>query len=56
MAGDNLLLISKLRLESSVVCGDPCGVAAVWVMIGGKPKVEADSRYNRSCSLGHLGN
>lgn len=32
--GDNLEEVSRLEIESSVAFGDPCGVAAVWVMMG----------------------
>lgn len=32
--GDNLEELSRLEMESSVAFGDPCGVAAVWVIMG----------------------
>lgn len=32
--GDNLELVSRLEMESRVAFGDPCGVAAVCVMMG----------------------
>lgn len=31
---DDELLSLRLQMESSVALGDPCGVAAVWVMMG----------------------